>query len=162
MRKSLPQGIDTEILFHFLAIGVALPVAILFIVSTFAKIIQIQKDIAYTKVKKVFHSSLCICVILVGTWVGFTKGVLPALDLFYLNAPQTVVLYNAQLSHNNDFSRFEIQGQDQHQNPQSYKLTAALLRNFPLQKGQLTLPGETIQLKYYPFTDFVVSIENIS
>lgn len=101
-------------------------------------------------------------MILVGTWVGFTKGVLPALDLFYLNAPQTVVLYNAQLSHNNDFSRFEIQGQDQHQNPQSYKLTAALLRNFPLQKGQLTLPGETIQLKYYPFTDFVVSIENIS
>lgn len=162
LRKSLPQEIDTEILFHFLAIGAALPVAILFIVSTFVKIIQIQKDIAYTKVKKVFHSSLCICVILVGTWVGFTKGVLPALDLFYLNAPQTVVLYNAQLSHNNDFSRFEIQGQDQHQNPQSYKLTAALLRNFPLQKGQLTLPGETIQLKYYLFTDFVVSIENIS
>lgn len=162
LRKSLPQGIDTEILFHFLTIGAALPVAILFIVSAFVKIIQVQKEIAYTKVKKVFHSSLCICVILVGAWVGFTKGVLPALDLFYLNVPKTVVLYDAQLSHNHDFSHFEIQGQDQHQNPQSYKLTAALLRNFPLQKGQLTLPGETIRLEYYPFTGFVVSIENIS
>ena len=34
--------------------------------------------------------------------------------------------------------------------------------HLPVQKGQITLPGETIQLKYYPFTGFVVSLENIS
>lgn len=162
LRKSLPQEIDTEILFHFLAIGAALPVAILFIVSTFAKIIQIQKDIAYTKVKKVVHSALCLCIILLGAWAGFTKGILPALDLFYLQDPQTVILYDAQLSHSQDFSRFTIQGQDKHKKTRSFKLETTLLMNLPLQKGQITLPGETIQLEYYPFTGFVVSLENIS
>ena len=60
LRQSLSPGIDTDILFHFLTIAAVLPAAIWFMINAFAKIIQIQKDIAYTKVKKVFHSSLCI------------------------------------------------------------------------------------------------------
>ena len=162
LRQSLSPGIDTDILFHFLTIAAVLPAAIWFMINAFAKIIQIQKDIAYTKVKKVVHSALCFCVILLGAWAGFTKGILPAFDFFYLQDPQTVILYDAQLSHSQDFSRFTIQGQDKHQKTQNFKLKSTLLMHLPVQKGQITLPGETIQLKYYPFTGFVVSLENIS
>ena len=162
LRQSLSPGIDTDILFHFLTIATVLPAAIWFMINAFAKIIQIQKDIAYTKVKKVVHSALCFCVILLGAWAGFTKGILPALDYFYLQDPHTVILYDAQLSHSQDFSRFAIQGQDKHQETQSFKLKSTLLMHLPVQKGQITLPGETIQLKYYPFTGFVISLENIS
>ena len=56
LRQSLSPGIDTDILFHFLTIAAVLPAAIWFYDKTCplakAKIIQIQKDIAYTKVKK--------------------------------------------------------------------------------------------------------------
>lgn len=162
LRQSLSPGIDTDILFHFLTIAAVLPAAIWFMINAFAKIIQIQKDIAYTKVKKVVHSALCLCIILLGAWAGFTKGILPALDFFYLQDPQTVILYDAQLSHSQDFSHFALQGQDKHKKTRSFKLETTLLMNLPLQKGQITLPGETIQLEYYPFTGFVVSLENIS